>query len=88
MSHARTASRLRTRVGAALSVLIAGWASFVLATGGSAEDRYFRTCTGFCEAELPGSYVYEHAAFQLMLIAIPAAIAAVVWWLTKPSKLD
>ncbi len=65
-------------------MLSVGWTVFVLATAGSAEDRYFRTCTGSCEAEMPSSYVYEHALLLLSFITVPIAIA--IWWLTRPSR--
>ena len=65
----------RTRVGYALVALSFGWAVFVVATLGSAEERYFQTCTGSCLAEMPDSYVLEHALFGIVFVGLPVALA-------------
>ena len=67
-----------------------GWTGFVLATIGSAEDRYFRTCTGSCLAEMPDSYRLNHALLAVVFIVVPVALAAGAWilfrWLVPASE--
>lgn len=60
-----------------------GWTVFVLATLGSAEDRYFRNCTGSCLAEMPDSYRFNHALLAVVVIVVPVALAAGAWILVR-----
>lgn len=74
-----------------LIALAVGWAVFAFASNGSAEERYFRTCTGSCLAEMPASYKVEHALWTIATAGVPLVIAIAVWffvgWL-KPRQDD
>lgn len=66
------------------------WTVFVLTTIGSAEERYFRTCTGSCLAEMPDSYRFNHALLAVVFIVVPVALVAGAWiffrWLVSTSE--
>ena len=83
MAEAREIHRGRRAAGAMTVIVSIGWIAFVFATLGSAEERYFRTCTGSCLAEMPDSYVVEHIALGVGFAAVPVALLAGIWWFVR-----
>lgn len=84
-SGTRTPRHLTARrlVGLTIVCVCVGWAVFVVVTHGSAEERYFRTCTGSCLAEMPDSYPLQHALLAVALIAVPWALVAGAWFFAR-----
>jgi len=78
---AQQANPIRRWSGVGLIAAAVGWTAFVLATLGSAEESYFRDCTGSCLAEMPDSYRFEHALLGIAFIVVPVALAAGAWFL-------